>query len=164
MAGDFRGVMLKQFEAGLCMLGDCVQKCPEAHWGRKVGKWPFWLVAYHTLCYVDLYLEKRKADWKPGPMHPKGFSELLEEVPSRKFSKDEVLGYVRTCRAKARAVFGRAGVMKGRSGFRWYKVSRAELHLISLRHLAHHTGQLSAYLRRLGLKPRWVGSGWAGKK
>ncbi len=92
-------------------------------------------------------------------MHPKGYSELLEECPSREFSREEVLGYVGTCLAKARAEFAKADVMEGAWGFDWYKVSRAELHFISLRHLAHHTGQLSAYLRRLALRLR-VGGEW----
>lgn len=34
--------------------------------------------------------------------------------------------------------------------------ARGELHLYNLRHVQHHTGQLSAYLRRIGQVPRWV--------
>jgi uncharacterized damage-inducible protein DinB len=56
--------------------------------------------------------------------------------------------------------------LKGPSGFSWYKVTRGELHLINIRHVQHHTGQLSAYLRRVvpACQDRhalpWVGTGW----
>ncbi len=54
MASDTSAVFLRQFEAGLCMIGDCVEKCPEEHWEGMIGRWPFWLVAYHVLCFADL--------------------------------------------------------------------------------------------------------------
>lgn len=52
------------------------------------------------------------------------------------------------------------------SGFSWRPFSRGELHLYNLRHIQHHTGALSAYLRRVdaSLKDRktlsWVRMGW----
>ena len=48
----------------------------------------------------------------------------------------------------------------------WLPFSRLELHLYNLRHIQHHTGQLSAYLRRVvpelaePKKLRCVRSGW----
>jgi hypothetical protein len=41
------------------------------------------------------------------------------------------------------------------SGFRWLPFSRSELHVYNIRHVQHHTGQLSAYVRgRYGLAMR----------
>jgi hypothetical protein len=58
--------------------------------------------------------------------------------------------------------------LEGSSGFSRRQFSRGELHLYNLRHVQHHSGQLSAALRRLNLalqSPQalpWIGSGWRG--
>jgi uncharacterized damage-inducible protein DinB len=50
----------------------------------------------------------------------------------------------------------------GPSGFPGRPATRAELHVYNIRHVMHHAGQLSAFLRRVdaSIDPRWVGSGW----
>jgi hypothetical protein len=49
-------ILTGQFEASLGMLNDCIQNYPPRHWDGRIAKYPFWHVAYHTLCFVDLYL------------------------------------------------------------------------------------------------------------
>ena len=51
------------------------------------------------------------------------------------------------------------GSLGGPSGFARRAFSRLEMHLYNLRHIQHHTGQLSAFLRRAGVDTRWVGAG-----
>ncbi|MEX2217831.1 MAG: DinB family protein, partial [Phycisphaerales bacterium] len=172
-------LLARQFEAALAMLADCLRKCPEEHWDTPIAKYPFWQTAYHTLCFVDCYLTpsneafhallaERAERRRPGEIdfQPTGIKELEDEYPSRRFNKPELLAYLHLCRAKAREALGDGpgaespDTLAGPSGFSWYKVPRAELHLINLRHIQHHTGALGAALRRLGVEPRWVGSGW----
>jgi hypothetical protein len=56
--------------------------------------------------------------------------------------------------------------LAGASGFFWYEITRGEMHLVNIRHIQHHTGQLSAFLRRVDDRfadPHtlgWIGSGW----
>ena len=57
--------------------------------------------------------------------------------------------------------------LAGPSGFSWRKCSRLELHIYNIRHVQHHTGQRSAYLRRvdpsIGQRRdvmKWIGWGW----
>ena len=56
--------------------------------------------------------------------------------------------------------------LQGESGFSWLPFSRGEVHLYNLRHIQHHTGAMSAYVRRVGvgredtLDLRWVKTGW----
>jgi len=40
--------------------------------------------------------------------------------------------------------------------------TRVEMHVYNIRHIQHHTGQLSACIRRVapGADPRWAGTGW----
>src|SRR3954463_3327328 len=155
---------LSQFEAALRMFDDCVRKCPEAHWDALVAKYPFWQVAYHTLCFVDLYLTKNNDSFAFRDLHPARELELTAEYPSRRFEKSEIERYVTICREKAAVEIGAETelTLAGTSGFDWLKFPRAEMHLYNMRHIMHHTGQLGACLRRLnaGIDPHWVGSGW----
>jgi uncharacterized damage-inducible protein DinB len=157
-----RRALTAQHEATLWMLRDCISKCPVEHWEGTIGRWPFWNVVYHTLCFADLYLSPTEAAWKPRAVHPCGMKELEDEYPSRKFEKAEMLEYVDFCRGKAmeQVKAETEESLAGGSGFKWYKGDRLEMHFINIRHVQHHTGQLSAYLRRNGVDAKWCGSGW----
>lgn len=160
-----RTAITGQLAAALAMLGETIEKCPEAHWDSPVAKYPFWMVAYHTLCFADVYLSKDDGSWvaQTGPVgfHPAGRAELDEEYPSRRFERAELLGYLEFCRRKlAETLDAETGAsLAGPSGFPRLKFSRAELHLYNLRHIQHHTGQLTAFLRRHGVETGSVKSG-----
>lgn len=162
-----RHAVWSQMDAALLMLEDCVRQCPAEHWDSPIAKYPFWQVAYHTLCFVDLYLARDEREWQPrtgeGGLHPAGWAELDEEYPSRRFTQEEILGYLALCRRLARESIGResAESLAGPSGFARRKISRLEMHIYNLRHVQHHAGQLSASLRRVGVDTRWVSAGEA---
>jgi hypothetical protein len=174
--GAVRGALAGQLEAALSMLEECVRACPDTQWDERIAKYPFWMVAYHTLCFVDCYLarsnesftrivEDRVARRERGEpvadFHPKGMQELEEEYPSRRFSRDELLAYLEHCRGVCRRVLvkGEDEPLDGPSGFSWLAFSRLEAHVYNIRHVQHHTGQLGAFLRRAGVELRWVKSG-----
>lgn len=154
----FRG----QFQAGLAMLNECIVKCPEESWDGRIAKYPFWHVAYHLLCFVDCYLSPNEHAFKPGRFHPRGLQELQDEYPSRRFERAELLEYLAECRKKLDASLAAESreSLEGPSGFSWLPFSRGETHLYNIRHLQHHTGQLSAFLRRQSVDTRWVKVGW----
>ena len=157
--------LTRQFEAGLCMLDDCLRLCPAEHWDGLVAKYPFWQVGYHVLCFVDLYLTRDEKSFVCRPeLQPLGLREFDDEHPSRNFGREELRGYVSICRQKAIDTIGAetAETLAGPSGFPWLKFPRAEAYLYNLRHIQHHTGQLGAYVRRVDspLDPRWIGTGW----
>ncbi len=183
MALAIKPVLLSQYEAALCALRECIAACPERCWdgpGSLIAKYPFWQVAYHTLCFVDCYLSPSNEEFKaaiegPRPagapnFHPRGIAELEDEYPSRTFTRDELLAYTEVCRAKLRAVLGDGpgaetdSSLEGPSGFPWLPFSRAELHVYGVRHVQHHAGQLGASLRKAGAvgeeQLRWVKGGW----
>ncbi len=156
-------LLLGQFEAALAMFNDCVRKCPADHWDGNIAKYPFWQVAYHTLCFVDLYLSPdEKTHQLRTDLHPKGWSELDDEYPSRRFEQREITQYIGICLQKARDILAAETreSLEGASGHARRTFSRAELHVYNIRHIMHHTGQLSAYLRRVGVDADWVSSGW----
>ncbi len=166
---DYVKAILKgQFEAALCMFEECVRLCPDEHWDGKVGKYAFWHVAYHTLCCTDGYLSPDEKSFELRPIHPGGWKDLEDEYPSRRFEKPEIIDYTAVCRQKAAEAIAAEthASLEGPSGFARRTISRGELYIYNTRHIQHHTGQLGAYLRRIGeplQKPellKWVQSGW----
>src|SRR5690242_9622075 len=109
MGADFKAAVRGQFEAALAMLNDCIVKCPDGQWDGLIAKYPFWMAAYHTLCFVDCYLSPtneafaeeltgRAARGGEGSgLHPLGLKELEEEYPSRRFERGELIQYVELC-------------------------------------------------------------------
>ena len=166
----FKSCVLGQFEAALWMLNDCIAKCPEEYWsGPKaiVGKYEFWLVAYHTLYCTDGYLSRdEKSVEFPPRFYPGGLSDVEAEYPTRMMTQRELLDFTQHCLAKLRAAMEAETPesFAGHCGFARKKLSRAELYLYNMRHAMHHTGQLSAVLRRAGLdedgQPRWGHARW----
>lgn len=170
MSQPYQHIVRSQFRAALAMLEGCVSACPDAHWDAVIGKYPFWQVVYHSLCFVDCYLSASNEEFtrivngRSGEAfnpQPGGMAELENEHPSRRFTRDEMLMYAQMCRRKLDDVLGRESeaALDGASGFSWLPFSRAELHLYNLRHVQHHAGQLSASLRRAGVDTRWVKAG-----
>lgn len=174
---DVIPILRSQFRAALLMLEQCIERCPEGLWDAQVAKYPVWQVVHHVLSFVDCYLSPsdqafialmasraaaREADGTPAfNPQPAGIAELAEEYPSRRFSRDEMLTYVRLGREKADAVLAAEtdAALTGPSGFPRLPFPRLELHLYNLRHIQHHAGQLSAVLRREGIDTDWVGRG-----
>ena len=165
MVEYLRTILTAQFEAALCMAGDCLRKCPAEHWDSPVAKYPFWQVAYHALCFVDFYLSPGEQAFAPRPdLHPRGLAEMDDEYPSRRFEREELLAYVTLCRQKVAAALAAETEesLQAWCAFTGRPLSRGELHVYNLRHLQHHVGQLGAFLRRVdpAIDPRWVGTGW----
>lgn len=170
MIEHVKRVLAGQFEASHCMLGECIEKCPGEHWDSPIAKYPFWQVAYHTLCFVDFYLSPGDAAWRPRlgdrGLHPRARAELDDEYPSRRFEKPELLEYLAICRAKLSGAIAAetSRSLEGPTGFPRLPFSRGELYIYSIRHIQHHAGQLGALLRRVGamgeMELRWVGTGW----
>ena len=164
MIDYLKTILTGQFEASLCMLSECIRKCPQEHWEGKIGNDTFRQVAYHTLYFVDLYLSPSKKAFKPRACHHRGGDERVTTAAGGGLTKDETLSYLALCRQKAIETLASEtpAILQGPSGFSRLPFSRGELHLYNLRHVQHHTGQLSAYLRRIGKDGRgwWIKTGW----
>lgn len=160
-------ILAGQFEASLCMLSECIQKCPAEHWEGKIANDTFRQIAYHTLFYVDLYLSPSEEAFALRDLHRHGGDERGPAL-SPGLSQDETLAYAAQCRDKLSATLASetSASLAGPSGFSWRKFPRAELHIYNIRHVQHHAGQMSAYVRRIpGALPDlralpWVATGW----
>lgn len=161
-------ILTGQFEAALCMMDHCVRACSPDRWEGKIANGTFRWVAYHTLFWVDLYLSPDdEDDFVLRDLHRRGGDERQDTVTPG-LGREETLAYVAVCRQKMRETLAAetAESLQGPCGFAYRKLTRGELHLYKIRHIQHHTGQLSAYLRRVdpALGDRkalpWIGTGW----
>lgn len=161
MIDYFKEILSSQFEASLAMLSECIEICPAEAWEEKVGNNAFWFVAYHTLCYVDLYLSPSNDAFQRREFHNREGDNAFLPPEGVTFSRQQTSDYLAACRRKAAEMFAAETVesLQRESGFPWVPFTRGELHLYNLRHVQHHTGQLTAFLRKRGLQPAWVGSG-----
>jgi hypothetical protein len=168
MTDYIKSILTGQFEAALCMLHNCIRACPPEHWEGKIANGTFRWVAYHTLFWVDLYLSPGdEAAFELRELHQRGGDER-EPFACLGLSKEETLEYIEICRQKLLKTLAAetAESLQAPCAIPWRKFSRGELHIYNLRHVQHHSGQLSAFLRRVdpALADHkalpWVGSGW----
>jgi len=102
-----------------------------------------------------------------------GGDERWDKAPTIGLPQQDTIGYVEICRAKLVETIASESTdsLAGPSGFSaWFSglgMSCGELHLYNVRHVQHHRGQLSAYLRKVdaGLMNsstlRWIRTGWS---
>jgi hypothetical protein len=125
-------------------------------------------VAYHTLFFVDLYLSTGdEGDFVLRDFHHRGGDER-EDEPCVGLTQAETLEYLSLCRRTMIDALAAetAESLQARCGISFRTITRGELHIYNLRHVQHHTGQLSAFLRRIDpalsdrKALRWVETGW----
>jgi uncharacterized damage-inducible protein DinB len=167
MIDYLHNILAAQYEAALCMVNQCVAACGPEYWEGRIANDSFRQVSYHVLFFTDLYLSPDEKAFELRELHHHGGDERGPNA-SIGLSKEQTLSYAGVCRAKVAESLARETLesLQGPSGFSWRKHSRGELHVYNIRHIQHHAGQLSAYLRRVDPALRdakalpWVGSGW----
>jgi len=159
-------ILKGQYEAALCMMKQCLAACPAEHWEDKIANGSFRWVAYHTLFFTDLYLTRNEKEFVLRDLHERGGDERGPNLTPG-LGKEDALAYVAICHQKVLDAIPKETdeILQGESGFSWRKFTRAEMHIYNIRHIQHHTGQLSAFLRRIGVVTEqralpWIGTGW----
>jgi hypothetical protein len=160
---DIQTAIVRHYQAPLRMLRQAIEACPEALWLEGEPN-RFWHLAYHALFYTHFYLSVSDADFVPWPKH-RAETNFLSAPPSQPevkpetgvpYSKAELLEYADFC---LNEVGQRVPALDlaAPSGFYWLPFDKLELQLYSIRHLAHHTGQLIDRLRtECGIGIGWV--------
>jgi hypothetical protein len=145
---------VKQYLAALAMLRRAIDACPDAVWLDVQPTNAFWHIAYHTVFYTHFYLHPSEHEFVPWMKHQKGSNHLgaragATNEPASKptpYPRADVLEYWDLCREQV-AQRVPDDNLEAESGFSWLPFNRFELHLYTVRHLAHHTGQLADRLR-----------------
>lgn len=155
MDAVLKDIFWKQFGAVIDMLENAITMCPEEVWN---GESKFWYSSYHTLFYLDYYLDE-----EPGTFSPPAPFTLSEfdpgAMPDCVYTKDELLDYLDHCRRKCHRVIH--ALPEGNSEKRWVNSYRnysfPEILIYNLRHVQHHVGQLNMILRKeINMAPKWV--------
>jgi DinB superfamily len=163
-------LLVNQFQAALCTLGVCIDRCPDALWDAPVANLKFCQVAFHTLFFADLYLGhdvksiSQQSFHRANPQFFCDYEELEHKPQTQTYDKPGIKDYLQHVRAKATSVImaETAESLAATPGFEWHKFSRAEMHVYNTRHLQHHAAQLILRLRLdvKGFDIPWIGSGW----
>ncbi|MGE5221197.1 MAG: DinB family protein [Omnitrophica WOR_2 bacterium] len=157
---DIKTVVNSQYQAALAMLQQAVEQCPDSMWDDRDDENRFWRVAYHSLFFTHLYLQKTLDDFHPWEKHWEDAESMGKDAaPGKPYSKDEVLEYLNFCRKQ---VEERSAALNpdAPSGFHWLPFDKLELQFYSIRHLQQHTGELMERLgSRAGINVHWVSRG-----
>lgn len=169
-ATSFRLILMSQYHAGLAMLREAIETCPEDVWLDTRPRNAFWQVAYHVLYFTHLYLHSGVSAFQPwkehqsAVQHPDGISDrpkpgsTLPLIPEP-YTRAQALAYWEVCDQMVDAAVDALDLHSPQCGFPWYKMSKLEHQLVNLRHLQHHAAQLADRLRAaqdIGI--RWVGA------
>ncbi len=150
MLETFKTLIAHQFEAALCTLNACVDRCADTAWNSRVANYKFCQVVFHTLFYTDLYLGQDEESLPRQSFHLNNgpffgdYEEFEDRAPVRLYDKASIRIYLEHWRNKASAVIAAetAATLSARSGFKSRDFSRAELHVQNIRHIQHHTAQI----------------------
>jgi hypothetical protein len=165
-----RSILKSQYHAGLAMLREAVERCPEDLWQSREQRNAFWQIAYHALFYTHLYLQPEVAAFRPWEHHQPEVQNLGGTAgasgPGGKptlapdpYSRTQVLEYWSHCDGMVDSAVDALDLGKASSGFPWYQVSKLEHQLVNLRHLQHHAAQLADRLRAAtDTGVAWVGA------
>jgi hypothetical protein len=166
-----RAALKSQYRAGLAMLREAIERCPDALWTDDGHKNAFWQVAYHVLFFTHLYLQPHEVGFVPWAghrskvQHPDGIAgdpDPDSDVPliPEPYSRSQVLAYWDHCDDNVDAWVDALDLGSPESGFYWYPISKLEHQLVNIRHMQHHAAQLADRLRHAeGIGIRWVGAG-----
>lgn len=166
---ELREALKEQYHAGLAMLAECVEKCPEELW--REGRHPrtFWRIAFHTAFFTHLYLGQNEAAFQPWPGRRAGIHHRLWDEPARvepyelpegapSYEKAEIRDYIRYVDALIDPTVDALDLAADETGFSWYpNMGKLSHEFMNLRHLQGHVGQLSELLMARGIDTDWVG-------
>ena len=152
----FRLVLKSQYHAALAMLREAVVRCPAGEWLSTAHKNAFWQLAYHTLFFTHLYLQRDEAAFRKW-VHHQGDDDGIGGDP---YTQAQVLEYWSFCDRIVDDSVDALDLDSAESGFSWYRMSKLEHQFVNIRHIQHHAAQLADRLRSVAdIGIRWVGSG-----
>ena len=162
---DVKVALLGQYRAGLAMLRNCVEVCPDEIW--QAGNHPrtFWRIVYHATFYTQLYLAVDYESFQPWEKHcwhgPVLWVDGEHAVPpvETTYTQAELLEYVAFVEANVEGWLRVIDLEAQTSGFSWYSVPKLDHQLVNIRHLGVHIGQLQERLTDQGIETEWVRGG-----
>ena len=163
----------EQYHAGLAMLDECVEKCPEDTW--LVGDHPraYWRIACHAIYFTHNYLVQNEQDfngsvanWPPAVRTVLGVSDTRKAIDVEPYelpegvaplTQHEVRDYIAYVRGLIDSTVDTLDLDSQATGFSWYpNMTKLSHELMNLRHIQGHVGQLSELLMAKGIDIDWI--------
>lgn len=162
---ELKRALSGQFRAGLAMLRECVEMCPDDGWAATVDKPPrtYWRIVYHAIFYTHFYLSQTEADFEPWEKHVDHAmmtcADEDEELPPEGtlYTRAELVDYIDFLSGRMESIIGVLDLESTESGFPWYpNFPKLDHVLLSLRHLGVHVGQVQELLFAENIEPDWI--------
>ncbi len=173
---DGKTALKEQYHAGLAMLTQCVEKCPEDLWTSPSACPPepdraihrhFWRIAFHAVYFTHLYLGQDEAAFEPWPdpredsvgmwSPPWNLEPFEMTAETKPYSREAILEYIAFVDRLIDKTVDALDLDSKESGFSWYRnMSKFSHQLLNLRHIQGHVGQLSELLMARGIDIEWV--------
>lgn len=169
-----RQALKEQYHAGLTMLAECVEKCPDDLWVSGTPPRTFCRIAWHTAYFTHNNLvqdeadfNRSAADWPEVIQTALGVSETQKAVDVEPYelqgeiaplSQSEIRNYLAYIDALIDTTIDSLDLDATETGFSWYpNMSKMSNELMNLRHIQGHVGQLSELLMARDIDIDWVG-------
>ncbi|HKP46301.1 MAG TPA: DinB family protein [Pyrinomonadaceae bacterium] len=159
MENFLKTILWQQLGAAIDMLENAMRSCPDEVWSDSSRQPQFWYLAYHTLFWLDFYLDNSPATFLPRAPFTLDEMDADGILPERPYSKDELLSYLVQGREKCRVFIAALTekTMQEEMPTGSFAGTRLESILSILRHNQHHAAQLNLMLRQqTNSAPRWV--------
>jgi len=148
---NVRRVLQSQYLAALAMLREAIVKCPQSAWDSPRDKDRTWFRAYHAVYFAHKYLQPTSRDFRRW----RGHGQTHGGMP---IPRGDLLEYLRFVEQQVPEKL-RLADFEAEAGFSAYRVNSLEMHLINIRHIQQHAGEL---YERLGARAqprlRWAGT------
>jgi len=156
---NIKAALNRQYHAGLAMLRQAVERCPEQVWVSGEQPRSVWRIAFHAVFYTHLYLQPNLEAFVPWEKDREDCASLWDDPPVvEPYTKSEILDYIDLVAASLDKAVDLLDLDSGETGFWWYKdMAKLDHQLMNLRHLQGHVGQLSELLMAKGIDLDWVG-------
>lgn len=156
---DIKASLIGQYKAGLSMLKNCIEICPDELYTGGEHPRNFWRIAYHALFYTHYYLNQDIDDHTHWEKERQSCAELWadENAPILEpYTKDELLSYLNWMAEWVENQVNSLDLEREDTGIPWYKnMTKLEHQILNIRHLQGHVGQLSELLMAQGHEPEW---------
>ncbi len=156
---NVKSALKGQYHAGLAMLRETVELCPEDLWFSGAHPRNYWRIAYHATFYTHLYMaqsEESFRKWEKGRDECRSLAQGPEGVDA--YSKADILEYIDWLNSNVDAGVDALDLDALETGFSWYQnMPKLDHQLMNLRHLQGHVGQLSELLMAKGIETTWMG-------
>ena len=165
---ELKSALTGQFRAGLAMLRESVELCPDDLWSATVDKPPrtYWRIAYHATFYTHFYLSQRESDFVRWDRHvghaAMTFADEGQELPPAEtlYTQGDMIEYIDFLSERIGGMIDVLDLESPESGFAWYEgFPKMDHVLLALRHLGVHVGQLQELLYARGIEPDWISKG-----